>query len=108
MTVVVEVADGDAVTVSPRQFRDARRRSHVLERPVAPVAEQPVALLAVGAKRDRRREGAALDDVDVEPAVAVVIEQPDASRGRLGELPAGRAAIVEGEAQARGLGVIAE
>ena len=106
--VVVEVADGDPVAVtlvvSPG---DARRRVASSNVP-SPRLRNRRSRRRSGVRRDRRREGAALDDVDVEPAVAVVIEQADASRCRLGELAARRAAVVEDEAQAGGFGVIAE
>ena len=46
---------------------------HVLERAVAPVAEQPIARPASSWDR---AEMAPLDDVDVEPAVVVEVEQP--------------------------------
>jgi hypothetical protein len=51
-------------------------------------------------KRRVGREDTSLNDVDIEPAIAVEIEQPNATRGRLGELTLGRASVVEGEDQA--------
>ncbi len=74
--VVVVVADGDSVAVAPAHRGDARPGGHVLERAVAPVAEQPVAVFR---GLVWRRERPPLHDVDVEPAVAVEIEQPDAA-----------------------------
>ena len=55
-----------------------------------------------------RRECTALDDVDVEPTIAVVIQQPDAARCRLGDLSLGRAAVFEDEPEPGGLGQVDE
>ena len=78
----------------------------VLERAVAPVAEEPVARVeSCGAGR----ETSALDAVDVEPAVAVVVEQADAAAGHLGELVDRRGAVVLDEAgESGGRGVVVE
>ena len=77
----------------------------VLERAVAAVAEQAV---AVGERSCRRRERPALDDIDVEPAVAVVVEQADAAAHRLGELSRRSGPVVEDEPQPSSLRVVAE
>ncbi len=49
-----------------------------------------------------------MHEVDVEPAVAVVVEQADAAGRRLGNLALGGAAVVEDEIQARRFGIIDE
>ncbi len=50
---------------------------------IASVAEQAV---AAGRSGGIGRENTALDDVDVEPTIAVVVQQAHASRCGLGEL----------------------
>ena len=57
---------------------------------------------------DRLDHVPALDAVDVEPAVAVEVEQPHASRHRLGQWRSWSLAVVEDEAEAGGLGVVDE
>ena len=69
--VVVVVADGDAVAVA-REIRRCRRLGDVLEGPIAPIAEESIAACRrVGGRRERPP----LDSVNVEPAIAVVIEE---------------------------------
>ena len=53
-------------------------------------------------------EGAALDAVDVEPAVAVVVEQREPAAEGLGQLVEGRLGVVVDEPQADGLGIVGE
>ncbi len=81
MAVVVVVADGDAVAIAPRESVQPGPLGDILESAVAAVSEQrsPHDGSIVG------RERAALDRIDVEPAVAVVVEQAHASAHRLGE-----------------------
>ena len=105
VAVVVEVADRHAVAIPAGQGGQARGAGDVAEMAVPEVAEQPV---LVGEPRRRWREDAPLDRVDVEPAVAVEVEQGDAAAHRLGELTGGRPAVVVGEDQARRLGVVGE
>ena len=103
--VVVEVADGDAVAIAAGQRGQAGRDGDVLEPPVAAVAEE-----AVAERKTGRAEGetAPLNGVDVEPAIAVEIEQAHTaarwSRGAGGSA----APVIEREDQAAALGVIDE
>ena len=87
MAVVVDVADGHAVAVAPRERREPRRRRRILECPIAPIAKEAVPFgpgaVEVG------REGPGLRQVDVEPAVTVVVEQPDAAGRGLGHVADG-------------------
>ena len=93
------------MAVSARERGDPGALGDVLEGAVAPVAEEAIA----GRRAIRAgREGAALDAVDVEPAVAVVVQQRHAAAERLGELVDGRRAVVVGESQADGLGIVGE
>ena len=61
-----------------------------------------------GARSGRGGNGPPWTAVDVEPAVAVVVEQRHAAAGLLGELVERRLAVVVDEAQAGGLGVVGE
>ena len=81
MAVVVVVADGDAVAVASRESVQPGTLGDILERPVAAVAEQAVAAWRMLGGRERP----ALDGIDVEPAVAVVVEQAHAPAHRLRE-----------------------
>ena len=106
--VVVVVADGDAVAVAAQpggQSRPCRVTSS--KRAVAAVAEQPVAASEAG--RIGAGNGPPWTSVDVEPAVAVVVEQADAAAHRLGKLtePATRP-LSKTKAEAGSLGVVAE
>ena len=67
--VVVDVADADAL--APSLVGHARRGGHVAERAVAVVAEERRARRAGGARLQRR----AVDQIDVEQAVAVEVPQ---------------------------------
>src|SRR5690606_5805887 len=68
----------------------------------APVAEQPVGAGAGGGGRERPP----LHRVDVEPAVAVVVQQADAAAHGLGELAQVALAVVERERQPARRGVV--
>src|SRR5262249_27674258 len=100
-----------------RETGDAGTVGDVLEGAVAPIAEKAIATrvtgilpVAISGLEDcaTGREVTALDEVDVEPAVAVEVEQADAPAGRLGELVDGRLAVVEDERQSGRRGVVAE
>src|SRR5262249_9946313 len=105
LAVVVVVAHGDAVPISAGERGEPRGAGDVLEGPVAPIAEEAV---AEGPGRGTGRERAALDEVHVQPAVAIVVEQADPTAGYLGELTLRRGAVVEGEAEPGRLGIVAE
>ncbi len=106
MAVVVDVPHGDAVAVAPGKAGEARGRGGVLEGPVPPVAEQAVPLGAGAVEIGREWPG--LRQVDIEPAVSVVVEQSDAAGRGLGHVPGRGHAVIEREAQPGGLGVIQE
>ena len=76
MAVVVVVADRHAVAVSLGHLRQARGSGHILERPIAAISEQAVAKAPTGPIRPGW-EGTTLEHIDVEPAVAVEIDQAD-------------------------------
>jgi hypothetical protein len=100
VAVVVEVGGGHAHP--PALVGDAGPLGHVLEPPAAEVAEErgPRRLLRAALGGHRR----AVEEVDVGAAVAVVVEDGDAARGRLDDVvlrrPA-RAVAEGGEARAR-------
>src|SRR5439155_16953654 len=105
MTIVVMIPNGHSVAVTLREIRDAGGGGGILVSAVPPVAEEAVAGargLRVGGERS------ALDAVDIEPAVAVVVEKADAPAHGLRNLPRGGRAVVEAETEAGGLGVIRE
>ena len=113
MAVVVVVAHGHAhaVSASPGDRGDAGFLGHVLEGAVAAVAEEPIAggrSASLPGPPARAAQGSALDAIDVEPAVAVEVEQADAARHRLGQQVLRGLAVVEDEAKAGGLGVVDE
>jgi hypothetical protein len=85
--VAVEVASARAA--APRREIDARGLRHVLELPAAPVAVERIAVRDAVTRRAELRAG---DQVDVEQAVAVVVEQGDAAARRLEDVILGRAA----------------
>ena len=105
MPVVIVIGHGhaQAVTASPGDRRDSGSVCDVLEGPVTSVAEETVAIVATGGV-DRP----ALDAIDVEPAVAVEIEQAHATRHGLGQEVLWRLAIVEGKAETDCRGVVGE
>src|SRR4051794_15734636 len=72
MPVVVVIGDGDPMAIAAREPIDAGGGGGILKRAVPAVAKEPVAIVA-GTRI--RREDAPLDDVDVEPAVAVEVDQ---------------------------------
>ena len=84
VSVVVVVAG--AGPLSPSRVHEARLRRHVLERSVAPVAIEMARRLLPFREAFERR---AVDDEDVEPVVAVVIEDGDAAAGGLEEIAIG-------------------
>ena len=111
MPVVVVIAHGDAHAIfeAAGDRGDPGRVRCVLEGPVAPVAEEPVAGLGAGRLlAGPRREQPALDAVHVEPAVAVVVEHGHAPRHRLGQEVLRGPAVVEDEAEPGGFGIIGE
>ena len=81
MAVVVDVADRHAMPVASFHPGDARSVGDVGKRAVAPVAEQPIARVR---PRGIGREGASLDGINIKQAIAVVVEEGNASRRRLG------------------------
>ena len=103
--VVIIVADRHSVAVATRHRGDLRGLADILEAAVAAVAEEAIAGRSPAASRQER---SALDAVHVEPAVAVVIEQPDPTRHRLGELAIRARIVVEDEAETGTLGVVGE
>ncbi len=102
--VVVVVADRDAL--SPPAAGDAGGDGHVGERPVAVVpVERAARALAVRESRQRRSVG----EEQVEPAVAVVIEEGDARARGFEDVGARVLAAVGGpESEARGGGTVHE
>ncbi len=100
--VVVEVAHGDTMPIAPCQGGDAGFFRDVLEGAVAAVPEQAVAAFGGCLSGGER---AALDGVDVEPAVTVVVDQADAAAHGFGQaLQGGCVAVVhEGETGRMGL-----
>ncbi len=106
MAVVVDVAYRHAMTVAPRECGEARRRGRVLECAIAPITKQPVSFGLGGGEVGRK--GTGLCQVNVEPAVAVVVEEPDPAGRGLGHVANVRDAVVEGETKARGLGIVDE
>ena len=105
VAVVVDVADGDAVAISAGEGGDPGGFGGVLEGAVAAIVEEAV---AVGGPARAGRERASLGGVDVEPAVAVVVEQAQARAHRLGDLSLLAGAGIVAEAEADGLGVVGE
>ena len=103
--VVVVVAHGDAVAVAAGQRGQAGGRGDVLEAAVAAIAEEAVAERWRAAAR---WEGASLEGVDVEPAVAVEVEDGHAAGHGLGELVLVAGAVVEAEHEAAGGGLVHE
>ena len=54
------------------------------------------------------REPAPLHEIDIEPAVAVIIDEADTAAGELGELVDARLPVLVDERESGGLGIIAE
>src|SRR5262249_28358863 len=101
--VVVVVPHRDAL--APPAAADPRPLGDVFEGAVAPVAEKGGAGSGTGSRRQR----GAVGEEDVEPAVAVVVEEGDAGARRLEDVGAGVPAAVRGlEAETRGGGAIGE
>ena len=95
--VAVGVARADAL--SPGREIDAGLRRHVLEAPAAQIAEERVAMRDALPRRGQLGAG---DDVDVEPSVAVVVEERDAVAAGLEDVVLGRTAAVGGDRKRRG------
>ena len=110
VVVVIAGRDAQPVALSPGERGDPRGFGDILESPVAAVVEKTVArnrgglVPVAGLLQDRP----ALHAVDVEPAVAVEVEQSHAARRRLGHQVLRGPAVVEGEDQTRSLGVVDE
>ena len=99
-----------AVSLAPGDPGDAGFLGDVLECAVAAVAKEPIAGGRWCGSRATGRvvERPSLDAIDVEPAVAVEVEQAHAARHRLGEQVLRGLAVVEDEAEAGRLGVVDE
>jgi hypothetical protein len=105
VAVVVAIAYRHAVAEALGHAADSRGSGHVFERPVAAVAEQSVSpggLSGIGG------EPASLDEIDIEPAVAIVVDEADAPFGEFGELVHTRVPVIVDKQQAGGLAIIAE
>ncbi len=105
--VVVVIGAGHAEAISAANPRDPGALARILERPVSAVAEQAVAQLGPG-RLGPGWEGSTLDEIDIEPAVAVIVEDGDAATDRLGDLVLRRLVVVVGEAEPGGVGIVAE
>ncbi len=101
MAVVVVVADGDAVAVAAGQASARPARSLTSSKVPSPRLRNRRSSHGEFGARGQR---AALDGVDVEPAVAVVIEQGHAPAHRLGRPLERRIGVVLDEPQPGGLG----
>ena len=109
MAVAVDVAHGDSVATPTGEPADPRARGDVLEGAVSLVVKQAVPTVArwragVGDGGER----AALDAVDVEPTVAVVVEKGEPAAEGLGKLVERGLGIVVDEPEPHGLGVVCE
>ena len=71
MTVIVIIANGHTMAVTLRQIGDAGCGAGIREGAVPLIVEKAIAT-ALAVRIGRKRT--TLDDIDVEPAVAVVIE----------------------------------
>ena len=101
--VVVDVADRQAVGEAPEP--DPRPLGDVLEGAVPPVPVEPVPLRL---RRAIQRELAGRGEVEVEPAVAVVVEHRHAAAVGRGEVLLGAVAAPMREGDPRRLGGVAE
>src|SRR6185437_13834233 len=81
--IVVDVADGDPVPIAAGERGQAGGRGRVLEPAVATVAEEAV---SEGRTTGGGGKWAALDRIDIEPAVAVEVDQAHASAHGFGHL----------------------
>ena len=104
-TVVIEVADGDTLAVTAGEPGQSGRVGHVYEAAVAPVAEESV---VERSRTRRRRKLSPLNGVDVEPAVAIEVQECDTAAHGLWELTLGRAPVVESEDEAPRLSLFNE
>ena len=102
--VIVEVGDRDPMPIAPGECGQAGRNGCVLEGSVAAIAEEAVS------ERRARRGGnrSALNGVNVEPAVAVKIEDADTAARGLRELMLRAESVVERENEPSALRVIDE
>ena len=95
-SIVVVVSDGDshavALALHARLLRD------IGEGAVAVVVEQPIPIF--GRFLSQRRDGRAVDEINVQIAVVIVIEQGHAGQHRFGQVLVRRWATVGCEAQA--------
>src|ERR1700691_5528439 len=87
-TVAIVIADSDAHAVGVT--RDAGFFGHVGESAVAIIA---IECVAQGLRRSVEIAGAAVDEIDVHPAVVVVVEEAAAGADGFGEIPFGRSAV---------------
>ena len=110
--VVVVVPHGHAMAVSltPRDPGDAGFLGDVFKCAVAPVPKEPIAGGRWCGSRAAGRVGerSSLHAIDVEPAVAVEVDQAHSSRHRLGEQVLHGVAALELKAEAGRLGVVDE
>ena len=105
--IVVVVGDGHPVTVSAGQCREPRPFRDILEGAVAQVAEQAIAVGDLGLTTAHRgRERPPLEAVDVQPPVAVIVEEADATAHGLRELSSRGPTVVVGEVEPHRLGVV--
>jgi hypothetical protein len=105
VSIIIDIPDGDAVAVATWQRCDSRSLAHVLERAVALVAEKAITRVRcvwAGGKR------APLDNVHVEPAVAVVIQQTNPAAHGLRKLMESLQSVLEREVKADRPGIIHE
>src|SRR6185312_17238235 len=98
---------GRTEPIAMAEPRDARRGRDVLERPIATVAKQPVASIGSG-RFGPRGERAALHEIDIEPAVTIVVEHGDTPADGLGDLMLRRCTVLIGEAEPGRLGIVAK
>ena len=91
VAVMIIISHGNTVPVATRHAGDSGLDADILECAVSSITEEPVQR-ARG--RGRWRKCPALNAVDIEPAVAIVIEQADAATGHLGQLMNRRLTVV--------------
>ena len=72
VSVVVNVADSYAMTVAPRELGEPRSVGRILKRPVASIVKETVPRRLRGGEVGG--ETAGLRQVDIEPAVTVIVE----------------------------------
>ncbi len=106
-TVAVVVANGHAQAVVAGEGRDPGDVSHIAKRAVAFVVEETV---TVRHRRGGRivQDRTALNDINIKPTVAVVVEHADAAGHRLRQVVERGFAVAKRERQAGGFGVVGE